>query len=117
MRKSLITLVTVLGVVSPFAASAEGGIERAEGERLSMALGHYARARSLLIAAMNEFDQGRTLADPKLILDAKTWRKSLEQRAVELERLLDPQPRVSEGGVRYEPDSRLITDAKRRREK
>ncbi|MBX7144672.1 MAG: hypothetical protein K1X79_09500 [Oligoflexia bacterium] len=88
-------------------------LERAEGEDLSVAMGHYARARSLILAALGEFDQGYKLADPKVILDAKHWRNSLIDRAQELERLLDPQPRVSRRGMKYKADTRLLNEAKK----
>jgi hypothetical protein len=91
--------------------SAEGKsqpLQQATGERLAMAIGHFARARSLLLAAMREFDAGYQLADPGALLDSAKWRATLARRSEELERVLDPQPRVSQGGVRYNPDTRLL---------
>lgn len=89
------------------------GIEVAKGERLAAAVGHYARARSLLLAAIREFDSGKKLATPDVLLDSAEWRSSLIDRATELEKVLDPQPRVTSGGVRYQPDTRLLGEAGR----
>jgi hypothetical protein len=88
-------------------------IERAQGERLAQAIGHYARARSLLIAAIREFDAGAKLASPQSLLDVTTFRHTLLDRAEDLERILDPQPRVNRGGVRFEADSRLLGEARK----
>jgi len=87
------------------------GIENVDGEQLSAAIGHYARARSLLIAAIREFDSGNRVASPDALLDSKEWRLEVVSRAEELERVLDPQPRLSKGGVRYNPDNRLLGEA------
>lgn len=89
------------------------GIEAVEGERLAEAVGHYARARSLLLAAIREFDTGKKIATPDAILDSAEWRSSLIDRATELERILDPQPKITRGGVRFNPDPRLLGEAKR----
>lgn len=88
-------------------------LERAQGEDLATAIGHYARARSLLIAAIREFDKGYNTARPDAILDSAAWRAELIERAEDLDRVLAPQARVSKSGVRYEPNSALLsTEAK-----
>lgn len=83
-------------------------LQNVSRERLAMAIGHYARARSLLLAAIREFDAGYQLADPSGLIDSQKWRATVVRRGQELEKVLDPQPRISSGGVRYNPDSRLI---------
>ena len=93
--------------------ASDSTLERATGEQLSRAAGHYARARSLLIAAIREFDKGYQVASPEAILDATTWRKELISRAADLERVLDPQPRASNIGTRFEEDTRLLDEAVR----
>jgi len=118
---SLVLVLTVCG--SAFADNAAKevaklntlpgeGIQRADQETISAASGHYSRARSLLIAAIREFDQGLALVDPDAILDAGAWRSSIIDRASELEHVLDPQPRVSKGGVKYGADTRLLNQGK-----
>ena len=89
------------------------GIEAAKGERLAAAVGHYARARSLILAAIREFDSGKKLATPDVLIDSAEWRSSLIDRATELEKVLDPQPRITQGGVRFQPDTRLLGEANR----
>ena len=88
-------------------------LERAKGEKLATAIGHYARARSLLIAAVREFDQGLKLVDPSALLDSGVWRTTLIDRADELQRVLDPQPRATKTGIKYQADSRLLGEAKK----
>jgi hypothetical protein len=77
-------------------------------EEKAAAVGHYARARSLLIAALREFDQGYKLAKPDAIIDSKQWRDDLISRAEDLERVLAPQARASKFGVKYDADPRLL---------
>ncbi len=86
-------------------------IARAEGEELETAVGHFARARSLLIAAVHEFDRGIKLVDPEAMVDVQRFRSTLLDRSEELERILDPQPRVTRSGVQYSPDVRLLGEA------
>jgi hypothetical protein len=83
-------------------------IERAQGETLAAATGHYARARSLLVSAIREFDQGYKIAKPDVILDSAKWRDDLINRAKDLEKLLAPQPRITKGGVKFNADPRLL---------
>ena len=70
-------------------------------ERSKAAVGHYARARAMLVRALQEFEEGRKLARPDLLLDSEEWRLSVISRAEELNRVLDPKPRVVKGGVRF----------------
>lgn len=83
-------------------------IEQATDAQVKKAQGHYARARSLLIAAINEFDRATSVANPESLLDVSRFRTTLIDRAEELERILDPQPRTSKEGVRFSPDTRLL---------
>jgi len=89
------------------------GIEAVQGEKLAEAVGHYARARSLLLAAIREFDSGKRIATPDVLIDSAEWRAALIDRATELEKVLDPQPKLTNGGVRYNPDTRLLSEANR----
>ena len=82
-------------------------------EQLETATGHYARTRALLLAAINEFDKGLKVANPDAIIDSNEWRATLIDRAHELEKILDPQPRATKGGVKYSADTRLLNEAKR----
>lgn len=70
-------------------------------ERSKDAVGHYARARAMLVRALQEFEEGRKLALPDLLLDSEEWRLSIISRAEELNRVLDPQPKVVRSGTRF----------------
>jgi hypothetical protein len=99
-----------LGTGSGVGAGVGPGIESVSPERSSQALGHYARSRSLLLAALREFDQGYKIANPDALFDGRAWRADVITKAQELERVLDPQPRIGRTGVKYGADTRLLTD-------
>lgn len=73
----------------------------ATAERRDAAVGHYARTRALLVEALAEFEQGRRLAQPDMLVNSQEWRLSIISRAEDLNRLIDPRPRVTRGGVRF----------------
>lgn len=82
--------------------------EKASPAQQSIAAGHLARSRSLLIAALNEFDAGAAKADPSSLIDTGAFREGIKSRARELDRVLDPQARESETGVKFSADTRLL---------
>ncbi len=84
---------------------------QASQEETIEATAHYARARNLLITALNEFDKGRKIASPNELLDPVRWRNTLIDRAEDLDRVLDPQPRATKGGIKFEADPRLLPEA------
>lgn len=81
-------------------------------DKAAAALGHYARARTLLIGALQEFDKGRRIAQPDPLVNSVDWRETIILRAKELELLIDPRARSTNGGVKYEGDRRLLTEPK-----
>jgi hypothetical protein len=113
VMKKLLILALILNAFISTSIKAEDtalALNRAQSEDLATASGHYARARSLLLAAVREFDNGLKYANPDMLIDSKEWRNSLLDRAEDLEKVLAPQPRLTEGGVQFTPDSRLIGD-------
>ena len=82
--------------------------EYASKERSNAAVGHYARARAMLVEALAEFEQARHYARPDMLLDAEEWRLSIISRTEELNRILDPRPRISREGVRFTANKMLI---------
>ena len=100
-------------VVSPSSSSVAAGtsIITAKGEKLAIATGHYARARALLIAAVREFDKGFEQVDPSALIDTGSWRNNIMDRAEDLQKILDPQPRRSQGGVRFDDATAKTGDA------
>ena len=61
--------------------------------------------------AVREFDTGLKLANPQVLIDVSEWRNDLLDRAEDLEKVLDPQPRASETGVTFQGDPRLLSEA------
>ena len=102
-----------LTVLTPAHAEMKSlSLEEASAERLAAASGHYAKSRSLLIAAVREFDKAQKFAQPGALLEVNEFRNSIISRAEELERVLDPQPRISESGVKFEAYPSLMGGAK-----
>ena len=83
-------------------------LERATGTRLAEATGHFGRTRSLLIAAVREFDKATAKVDPKALIDEAEYRSILLDRIEDLDRILSPQPRATKSGIRYDSDTRLL---------
>jgi hypothetical protein len=113
MRFSKSLFILAVGFLSVGSVNAETGtvkLERADPSQIANATGHYSRARSLLIAAIREFDKGQKFADPSSLIDTLAWRNTLVDRAEDLEHILSPQPRVSQSGIQYQADSRLVSD-------
>jgi len=86
---------------------------QATQEEANEAVAHYARSRALLVAAINEFDNARKIAKPDELLDSTKWRNTLIDRAEDLERVLDPQPKATKGGIKFSADPRLLPEAKK----
>lgn len=108
-----IALLLSVNIGSVSAQTTPVNLERAKGEKLATAIGHYARARSLLLAAVREFDAGLKHANPQVLVDVKEFRNTLLDRAEDLEKILAPQPRATKRGVQFAPDSRLLGEAYR----
>ena len=92
-------------------AKSVASLGQADNQDTTEAVAHFARSRSLLIAALHEFDKGRKLASPNQLLDPVQWRNTLIDRAEDLDRVLDPQPRATKGGIKFEADPRLLPEA------
>jgi len=134
-RCLFVTLLILASVTSPSLSRADGGKTSGDGgysassgsshkpllkgvslgqasqDETTEAVAHFARARALVIAALHEFDKGRKIASPNELLDSAQWRNTLIDRAEDLDRVLDPQPRATKGGIRFEADPRLLPEA------
>jgi hypothetical protein len=84
--------------------------EYAGAERTQAAMGHYARARTLLVEAMREFDQGKEIARPDLILNSETWKSGVSARADELNHIISPQARETTGGTRFKENHSILNE-------
>jgi hypothetical protein len=106
------SLALLTGTTPAIADVRTRSLGSARPEVAAEAVAHYARSRALLISAIHEFDKARKLAKPDELLDSTKWRNTLVDRAEDLERVLDPQPRITRGGIKFEADSRLLPEAK-----
>ena len=93
-----------LGLVPEFVSAQVVASE----DRAEAAIGHYARARALLVEALKEFEAARGLARPDLLFDSQEWRISLISRTEDLNRVLSPQPRITAAGASYSASHNLI---------
>ena len=64
--------------------------------------------------ALAEFEEARKLARPDLLVDPEEWRLNVISRTEELNRLLDPKPRVTRDGVQFRANKLLIRREKQR---
>lgn len=104
-------LLLTLGVGLQCSHAESVNLGQASQEESAEAVAHYARSRALLISAIHEFDQARKIAKPDELLDSTKWRNTLIDRAEDLERVLDPQPKASKGGIKFSADPRLLPEA------
>jgi hypothetical protein len=90
-------------------------LQDASSERRSAAVGHYSRARTMLIEAIEEFEHARTIARPDLVLNGDDFRAGLIQKIDDLSKVIEPQANVARAGARF--DDRTVgvrlPDAKR----
>lgn len=110
---SVLSMAFVVGAAAPLALAESVNLGQASQEEAAEAVAHYARSRALLIASINEFDKARKIAKPDELLDSSKWRNTLIDRAEDLERVLDPQPKATKGGIKFSADPRLLPEAKK----
>jgi hypothetical protein len=110
MRYLLFSLLTLIST-SVIAQAKGPGLDSVSTEVKGAAVGHYNRSRSLIIAAINEFDRGYKVANPDMLIDSAKLRQCLLDAAAELEKVTSPQGRETKGGVKYDADSRLLNEA------
>jgi len=77
-------------------------IENASPERRAAALGHYSRAKTMLLDALDEFARAEQIAQPNQVLISSAWRASVEMQSRDLDRIINPEARVSVSGARFE---------------
>lgn len=74
-------------------------LENAHTLKVRKGLAHFTRARSLLIAAVREFDAAVRIVDPSVILDPIEWRLKVLQQAKDIEIVLSPEARRDDHSV------------------
>ncbi len=110
---TVLILALVFGAGAPSVRAESVNLGQASQEEAAEAVAHYARSRALLVASLNEFDKARKIAKPDELLDPTKWRNTLIDRAEDLERVLDPQPKATKGGIKFSADPRLLPEAKK----
>ena len=100
-------------VFSPV-AEAETSARYASKQRQVAAAGYYARARTMLVEALSEFEQGRKYARPDVVIDSEEFRLTLISLTEQLNRLVEPRMRVSRDGLQVRANPRLIRREKER---
>lgn len=103
-------LILCLGAFSLLLNSGE---VRAEGqyagkERSTVAKAHMSRARTLLVEALEEFEEARKFARPDLLLDSEDWRLRVISLTEQLNRVIDPRPRITREGAVFRVPPRLV---------
>lgn len=110
-RGALLAAAAIFGL---FPRAALADTTYASEQRHAAAVGHYARARTMLVEALQEFEEARKLARPDLLVDPEEWRLNVISRTEELNRILDPKPRVTRDGVQFRANKLLIRREKQR---
>lgn len=101
----LLVLVAFFSFASPKKAEAQ---RYASKQRSNVAIGHYSRARTMMVEALKEFEQGRRLARPDLLLDSEDFRLRLISLTEQLNRVVDPLPKTTRQGAIFTANPRLI---------
>ena len=94
--KVLVGLVTVGVSLCSGLVNAEQ--QYASRERATVARAHMSRARTLLVEALAEFEESKKYARPDMLIDSEDWRLRVVSLTEQLNRVVDPQPRVTKRG-------------------
>lgn len=103
MRFSIVLAILML-VQSANAQNARYASE----QRANAATTYYSRARTMLVEALAEYEQGRRYAQPNMIHDPEEFRLALISLTEELNRLVDPHVKITRDGVRVKGNPRMI---------
>ncbi|MBP9838306.1 MAG: hypothetical protein KBC84_06290 [Proteobacteria bacterium] len=113
-NKNRILSLSLLTVFLFNVSSSHAQTMYASEQRKQAALGHYARARTLLVEALAEFEEAKKQGRPDMLVDPEEWRLSVISRTEELNRILDPRPKVTRAGVTFRANRLLIRREKDR---
>jgi len=80
----------------------------ASERRKQASVGYYSRARTMLVEALEEYEQGRRYARPDLLHDPEEFRLTLISLTEQLNRLVEPRARITRDGVRFQANPRMI---------
>lgn len=80
----------------------------ASEQRSNAAITYYSRARTMMVEALAEYEQGRRYAQPNMLHDPEEFRLAVISLTEELNRLVDPHVKITRDGVRVKANPRLI---------
>jgi hypothetical protein len=80
----------------------------ASRERATIARAHMSRARVLLVEALAEFEESKKYARPDMLIDSEDWRLRVISLTEQLNRVVDPRPRVTREGAVFRTPPRFI---------
>jgi hypothetical protein len=96
----------ISGILSVSVVSADTSY--ASKERSTIARAHMSRARTLLVEALAEFEEGKKYARPDLLLDSEDWRLRVVSLTEQLNRVIDPRPRITREGAVFRAPPRFV---------
>jgi hypothetical protein len=108
--KKIIGILSVgICLTSPlFSTSVFAEQQYASRERSTVARAHMSRARTLLVEALAEFEESKKYARPDMLIDSEDWRLRVISLTEQLNRVVDPQPRVTREGAVFRTPPRFI---------
>jgi hypothetical protein len=98
----------LIGAGSFIPSTASADTKYASKERSTISRAHMSRARTLLVEALAEFEEGRKYARPDLLLDSEDWRLRVVSLTEQLNRVIDPKPRVTREGAVFRTPPRFV---------
>ncbi len=90
------------------AGDARAEAQYAGKQRSTVAKAHMSRARTLLVEALEEFEEARKYARPDLLLDSEDFRLRVISLTEQLNRVIDPRPRITREGAVFRVPPRLV---------
>jgi hypothetical protein len=112
-RLKVLLAFTLLGVSGIDSVAVADSVEYASAQRGKAAVGHYARARTMCVESLQEFEAGRKYARPDLLIDSEQWRLNMVSLCEQLNRVIDPKVKIDRGGIRVSASPRLIKRARK----
>ncbi len=117
LRAMLFTVVPSFFSISSITVKAEesmAGQQYASKQRATVAKAHMSRARALLVEALEEFEESKKYARPDLLIDSEDWRLRVVSLTEQLNRVIDPKPRVTREGAVFRVPPRFMRREKER---
>lgn len=91
-----------------FSTHAAAEQQYASKERATVARAHMSRARALMVEALAEFEEAKKYARPDMLIDSEDWRLRVISLTEQLNRVVDPKPRVTREGAVFRTPPRFV---------